>query len=260
MVSHCKTDLCFHGNGNLNGDHHALVCTAVALTKFLNSWSRFERDLELAFPKATFKYCFEGIGKTRDNLLLYYVAYPSIIIYPNFLAAFCFNLGITAKVLVTCMFIQIAIVSLSEDALLLLSYKTICESFAQVDPNNYQYLHFILEGFLTIMQTNFEVHKCMVRYHELKRLLTVPTAQCWRHLVLGVRQRVHQLGECNKYAELNRLMGTLANVTLGLYVILSGWDRVAKKGQMLFCMVMLGYIIILAGRTYLKAMMAEWIT
>ena len=61
----------------------------------------------------------------------------------------------------------------------------------------------------------------MVRYHELKRLLTVPTAQSWRLVVLGLRHRAHQLGECNKYAELNRLMGTLANVTLGLYVILN---------------------------------------
>ena len=126
-------------------------CTAVALTNFLNSWSRLERDFELAFPKATFTYSFDGIGKTRDNLLLYYVAYPSIIIYPYFLAAFCFNLGISAKFLVTCMFIQLTIVSLSEDILLLLSYKTISESFAQVDTNNYQYLHLILKGFLTIM-------------------------------------------------------------------------------------------------------------
>ena len=55
-------------------------------------------------------------------------------------------------------------------------------------------------------------------------------------------------------------MGALANLTLGLYVILNGWDRVAKKGQKLFSMVMLGYIIVLAGRTYLKAMMAERIT
>ena len=100
----------------------------------------------------------------------------------------------------------------------------------------------------------------MVRHRELKWPLTVPIAQSWRLLILGVRHRVHQLGECNKYAELNRLMGTLANLTLGLYVILNGWDRVAKKGEMLFSMVMLGYIIVLAGRTYLKAMMAERIT
>lgn len=100
----------------------------------------------------------------------------------------------------------------------------------------------------------------MELHEEKKEVLPQKQAQSWRLLVLYIRNQCHRCSECNKVEELTRLVGSMALLTLGLYIILNGWEYAHKRNDMLFLLSMMGLCCMIVGRTYCKAAMAEQIT
>ena len=107
-------------------------CHAGRFAAFLNAWHDFEKKLEQNFPHYEYGYSFRSITKHRDNLLLFYVTYPSMVLLPAYLCVYCSKLHIFAQFTATIICLQFITVSLLEDVKMFLSYTAISQAFQQV--------------------------------------------------------------------------------------------------------------------------------
>jgi len=99
---------------------------------FLKKWEGFEKLMALNFPSFDYDYDFSSLPRFRDNLILFYVIYPSMVLIPAFLCVYTTRLGLLGKSLGVLICFQFTAVSLLEDVKVILSYRAIQEAFTQV--------------------------------------------------------------------------------------------------------------------------------
>ncbi|CAG7833062.1 unnamed protein product [Allacma fusca] len=199
---------------------------------FLNKWNGFELKLAKAFPHFDYDYDFLTLMNLRDNLILFYVTYPSMVLIPAFLVVYCSRFNVFAKLLGILICSQFIAVSLLEDVKVIMSYKALQQAFHQV-------------------------RKCIVHFKKIGGTMDADVALSWGQLIQYIREQCDRASRYQKFEELFRLIGYTGLVTLFVYIILNGWDHAQKRGSVLFILSSVGYGGMLLGRIYFKAVMAD---